>query len=81
MAPASVRQGWRRQPDLIVSVQSLGLHTLLGLRDSLFSYDIKRNAAGAVVRATFFGRGWGRRYVSRGRVRNGARRARDTRRS
>ena len=41
------------------SVPALRLRTLLGLRDSLFSYDIERNAAGAVVGATFFGRGWG----------------------
>ncbi len=41
------------------TVQALRLRTLLGLRDSLFSYDIERNAAGAVVGATFFGRGWG----------------------
>jgi stage II sporulation protein D len=41
------------------TVTALRLRTLLGLRDSLFSYDIERNAAGAVVGATFFGRGWG----------------------
>jgi stage II sporulation protein D len=41
------------------TVAALRLRTLLGLRDSLFSYDIERNAAGAVVGATFFGRGWG----------------------
>jgi stage II sporulation protein D len=41
------------------AVAALRLRTLLGLRDSLFSYDIERNAAGAVVGATFFGRGWG----------------------
>jgi peptidoglycan hydrolase-like amidase len=41
------------------SVPALRLRTLLSLRDSLFSYDIERNAAGAVVGATFFGRGWG----------------------
>jgi stage II sporulation protein D len=41
------------------SVPALRLRTLLGLRDSLFSYDIERNAAGAVVGAMFFGRGWG----------------------
>ena len=29
------------------------------MRDSLFSYDIERNASGEVVGATFFGRGWG----------------------
>jgi peptidoglycan hydrolase-like amidase len=41
------------------TVPALRLRTLLALRDSLFSYDIERNAAGAVVGATFFGRGWG----------------------
>jgi stage II sporulation protein D len=41
------------------TVPALRLRTLLGLRDSLFSYDIERNAAGAVIGATFFGRGWG----------------------
>ena len=41
------------------TVPALRLRTLLGLRDSLFLYDIERNAAGAVVGATFFGRGWG----------------------
>ena len=41
------------------TVPALRLRTLLTLRDSLFSYDIERNAAGAVVGATFFGRGWG----------------------
>jgi stage II sporulation protein D len=32
---------------------------LLGLRDSLFSFDIERNAGGAVLGMTFYGRGWG----------------------
>ena len=41
------------------TVPALRLRTLLSLRDSLFSYDIERNAAGNVVGATFFGRGWG----------------------
>jgi stage II sporulation protein D len=41
------------------TVPALRLRTLLGLRDSLVSYDIERNAAGAVVGMTFFGRGWG----------------------
>jgi peptidoglycan hydrolase-like amidase len=41
------------------TVAALKLRTLLALRDSLFSYDIERNAAGAVLGATFFGRGWG----------------------
>jgi peptidoglycan hydrolase-like amidase len=41
------------------TVPALRLRTLLSLRDSLFSYDIERNADGAVVGASFFGRGWG----------------------
>jgi stage II sporulation protein D len=41
------------------TVPALRLRTLLTLRDSLMSFDIERNAAGAVVGATFFGRGWG----------------------
>jgi stage II sporulation protein D len=41
------------------TVPALRLRTLLGLRDSLFSYDIERNTAGGVLGATFFGRGWG----------------------
>ena len=41
------------------AVPALRLRTLLGLRDSLMSYDIERNAAGVVVGMTFFGRGWG----------------------
>jgi stage II sporulation protein D len=41
------------------TVPALRLRTLLGLRDSLFSYDIERNAAGTALGATFFGRGWG----------------------
>jgi stage II sporulation protein D len=41
------------------TVRALRLRTLLSLRDSLFSYDLERNASGAVVGATFFGRGWG----------------------
>jgi stage II sporulation protein D len=41
------------------TIPALRLRTLLSLRDSLFSYDIERNAAGTVVGATFFGRGWG----------------------
>jgi peptidoglycan hydrolase-like amidase len=41
------------------TVPALRLRTLLSLRDSLFSFDIERNAAGAVLGMTFFGRGWG----------------------
>ena len=38
---------------------ALRLRTLLWLRDSLFSFDIERNAAGAVLGMTFYGHGWG----------------------
>jgi stage II sporulation protein D len=41
------------------TVPALRIRTLLALRDSLFSYDIERNAAGTVIGAMFFGRGWG----------------------
>jgi stage II sporulation protein D len=41
------------------TVPALRIRTLLGLRDSLFSYDIERNAAGSVLGLTFYGRGWG----------------------
>jgi stage II sporulation protein D len=41
------------------AVRALRLRTLLGLRDSLFSFDIERNARGAVLGMTFYGRGWG----------------------
>src|SRR3954469_3609081 len=41
------------------SVPALRLRTLLGLRDSLFSFDIERNARGAVIGMSMFGRGWG----------------------
>jgi peptidoglycan hydrolase-like amidase len=41
------------------AVPALRLRTLLGLRDSLFSFDIERNAAGSILGMTFFGRGWG----------------------
>ena len=41
------------------TVPALRLRTLLALRDSLFSYDIERNARGAVIGMMFFGRGWG----------------------
>jgi stage II sporulation protein D len=41
------------------SVAALRLRTLLALRDSLFSFDIERNARGAVLGMTFYGRGWG----------------------
>jgi stage II sporulation protein D len=41
------------------TVPALRLRTLLALRDSLFTYDVERNAAGAVLGMTFYGRGWG----------------------
>jgi peptidoglycan hydrolase-like amidase len=41
------------------TIPALRLRTLLALRDSLFSFDIERNARGAVIGMMFFGRGWG----------------------
>src|SRR5262249_9470289 len=41
------------------AVRALRLRTLLGLRDSLFSFDIERNAHGELLGMTFYGRGWG----------------------
>jgi stage II sporulation protein D len=41
------------------TVRALRLRTLLGLRDSLFSFDIVRNASGTVLGMTIYGRGWG----------------------
>jgi stage II sporulation protein D len=41
------------------TVRALHLRTLLGLRDSLFSFDIERNATGELIGMTFYGRGWG----------------------
>ncbi len=41
------------------TVRALRLRTLLGLRDSLFSFDIERNAQGDVLGISFYGRGWG----------------------
>ena len=41
------------------TVRALRLRTLLGLRDSLFSFDVERNALGEVLGMTFYGRGWG----------------------
>ncbi len=41
------------------AVRALRLRTLLGLRDSLFSFDIERNARGGVIGMMFYGRGWG----------------------
>jgi stage II sporulation protein D len=41
------------------SVGALRLRSLLGLRDSLFSFDIERNARGEIIGMMFFGRGWG----------------------
>jgi stage II sporulation protein D len=41
------------------TLPALRIRSLLGLRDSLFSYDIERNAAGVVLGASFYGRGWG----------------------
>jgi peptidoglycan hydrolase-like amidase len=41
------------------TLAALRIRMLLGLRDSLFSYDIERNARGALLGMTFYGRGWG----------------------
>jgi stage II sporulation protein D len=41
------------------SLRALRLRTLLGLRDSLFYFDIERNSSGNILGMTFFGRGWG----------------------
>jgi peptidoglycan hydrolase-like amidase len=41
------------------TVRALRLRSLLSLRDSLFSFDIERNAQGEVLGMTFYGRGWG----------------------
>jgi stage II sporulation protein D len=41
------------------TLPALRTRTLFGLRDSLFSYDLERNAEGRVIGATFYGRGWG----------------------
>jgi stage II sporulation protein D len=40
-------------------VRALRLRTLLGLRDSLFHFDIERNSLGEIIGMTFYGRGWG----------------------
>src|SRR5438552_1444944 len=41
------------------TVRALRLRTLLGLRDSQFSFDIERNAQGKVLGMMINGRGWG----------------------
>ena len=41
------------------TVRPLRLRMLLGLRDSLFSFDVERNAQGEVLGMMFYGRGWG----------------------
>jgi peptidoglycan hydrolase-like amidase len=41
------------------TIRALRIRTLLGLRDSLFSFDIERNAQGNVLGIMFYGRGWG----------------------
>jgi stage II sporulation protein D len=40
-------------------LRALRIRSLLGLRDSLFYFDIERNARGEILGMTFFGRGWG----------------------
>ena len=42
-----------------ISVRALRLRTLLGLRDSLFTFDEERNARGDLIGMSFFGTGWG----------------------
>lgn len=41
------------------TVRALRIRTLLGLRDSLFYFDIERNSRGEIIGMTFYGRGWG----------------------
>ena len=41
------------------TVRALRLRSLLGLRDSLFYFDIERNSSGNILGMTFYGRGWG----------------------
>jgi peptidoglycan hydrolase-like amidase len=41
------------------TLRPLRLRALLGLRDSLFYFDIERNSTGNVLGITFYGRGWG----------------------
>ncbi len=41
------------------TVRALRIRTLLGLRDSLFHFDIERNASGSILGMMFYGRGWG----------------------
>jgi stage II sporulation protein D len=41
------------------AVRALRVRTLLGLRDSLFHFDVERNAQGELIGMTFYGRGWG----------------------
>ena len=41
------------------TLRALRLRALLGLRDSLFYFDIERNSTGDVLGMSFYGRGWG----------------------
>jgi stage II sporulation protein D len=41
------------------SLRALRIRALLGLRDSLFYFDIERNSRGEILGMTFYGRGWG----------------------
>jgi stage II sporulation protein D len=41
------------------TIRALRLRTLLGLRDSLFYFDIERNSSGEIIGMSFYGRGWG----------------------
>ena len=40
-------------------LRALRVRTLLGLRDSLFYFDIERNVRRDIIGMTFYGRGWG----------------------
>ena len=40
-------------------VRALRIRTLLGLRDSLFYFDMERNSRGEIIGMSFYGRGWG----------------------
>ena len=41
------------------TLRALRLRSVLGLRDSLFYFDIERNSTGDILGMTFYGRGWG----------------------
>ena len=43
----------------VATVRALRLRSLLGLRDSLVTFDEERNASGSLLGVTFYGQGWG----------------------